>query len=188
MFYVSKSFSGMSSHKHKHNITRQKLCVYVLCYVYDKNISVKTHCCMSQFRSNVSRQATGMRNNEKENGPSHGAQKIRKLAFTLHHHTTTSQCLLNRSFAISSHYSPLFGTCCPQPAPTVAFSLQQRPPSSWHSPTCLFGCSTNPWNDKPPTPIVTIHHYHYHVGVYCHHHNYIGFIVGRRLGLGGCHQ
>ena len=44
MFYVSKSFSGMSSHKHKHNITRQKLCVYVLCYVYDKNISVKTHC------------------------------------------------------------------------------------------------------------------------------------------------
>ena len=43
MFYVSKSFSGMSSHKHKHNITRQKLCVYVLCYVYDKNISVKTH-------------------------------------------------------------------------------------------------------------------------------------------------
>ena len=43
MFYVSKSFSGMSSHKHKHNIMRQKLCVYVLCYVYDKNISVKTH-------------------------------------------------------------------------------------------------------------------------------------------------
>ena len=42
MFYVSKSFSGMSSHKHKHNITRQKLCVYVLCCVYDKNISVKT--------------------------------------------------------------------------------------------------------------------------------------------------
>ena len=33
MFYVSKSFSGMGSHKHKHNITRQKLCVYVLCYV-----------------------------------------------------------------------------------------------------------------------------------------------------------
>ena len=47
MFYVSKSFSGMSSHKHKHNITRQKLCVYVLCYVYDKNISVKTQLLLS---------------------------------------------------------------------------------------------------------------------------------------------